>query len=74
VLTQPGRKGEGEKLVYTSQDGRYVLTGTAANPPHMYDATRGNTTGSALIFNDQDDSVEVSGGQSAAVTTTRTPK
>jgi len=27
-----------------------------------------------LIFNDQDDSVEVSGGQSAAVTKTRAPK
>lgn len=74
VLTQPGRKGEGEKLVYTARDGRYVLTGTAANPPHIYDAARGTTTGAALIFNDQDDSVEVSGGQSAAVTTTRAPK
>jgi lipopolysaccharide export system protein LptA len=74
VLTQPGRKGEGEQLVYTSADGRYVLTGTAANPPRITDAARGTTTGAALIFNDQDDSVEVSGGQSAAVTKTRAPK
>jgi lipopolysaccharide export system protein LptA len=74
VLTQPGRKGEGERLVYTSVDGRYVLTGTAANPPRVADATHGTTTGTALIFNDQDDSVEVSGGQSAAVTKTRAPK
>lgn len=74
VITQPGRKGEGEKLVYTAQDGHYVLTGTALNPPHVTDAARGTTTGSALIFNDQDDSVEVSGGQAAAVTTTRAPK
>ncbi len=74
VLTQPGRKGEGERLVYTAADGRYVLTGTAANPPRISDAARGTTTGAALIFNDQDDSVEVSGGQSAAVTKTRAPK
>lgn len=74
VLTQPGRKGEGEKLVYSSADGRYVLTGSPGNPPKIADATRGTTTGSALIFNDQDDSVEVSGGQSAAVTKTRAPR
>ncbi|HEX3437426.1 MAG TPA: LptA/OstA family protein [Pseudacidobacterium sp.] len=74
VLTQPGRKGQGEQLVYTSADGRYVLTGTPANPPFVVDAVRGTTTGAALIFNDQDDSVEVSGGQSAAVTKTRAPK
>ncbi|HTZ90314.1 MAG TPA: LptA/OstA family protein [Alloacidobacterium sp.] len=74
VLTQPGRKGEGQQLVYTSADGRYVLTGTAANPPHISDAAHGTTTGAALIFNDQDDSVEVSGGQSAAVTKTRAPR
>lgn len=74
VLTQPGRKGEGEQLVYTSADGRYVLTGTPGNPPRIADAAHGTTTGTALIFNDQDDSVEVSGGQSAAVTKTRTPK
>jgi lipopolysaccharide export system protein LptA len=74
VLTQPGRKGEGEKLVYTSADGRYVLTGSPGNPPKIADAMRGTTTGAALLFNDQDDSVEVSGGQSAAVTKTRAPR
>ena len=74
VLSQPGRKGEGEQLIYTSADGRYVLTGTPANPPRILDAVRGTTTGATLIFNDQDDSVEVSGGQSAAVTKTRAPK
>jgi lipopolysaccharide export system protein LptA len=74
LLMQPGRKGEGEKLVYTAQDGRYVLTGTASSPPRVSDAVHGTTTGEALIFNDQDDSVEVSGGQSAAVTKTRAPK
>jgi len=74
VLTQPGRKGEGETLVYTSADGRYVLTGSPGSPPMIADAMRGTTTGAALIFNDQDDSVEVSGGQSASVTKTRAPR
>jgi lipopolysaccharide export system protein LptA len=74
VLTQPGRKGIGEKLVYTADDGRYVLTGSPGNPPRMEDVAKGTTTGSALIFNSQDDSVVVSGGQARAVTETRTPR
>ena len=74
TITQPGRKGTGEKLVYTEDDGKYVLTGSAANPPRMVDQVKGTTTGAALIFNSQDDSVVVSGGQSRAVTDTRTQK
>ncbi|MFZ0661610.1 MAG: LptA/OstA family protein [Acidobacteriaceae bacterium] len=74
VLTQPGRKGVGEKLVYTAKDGRYVLTGAPGNPPRIEDATKGTTTGATLIFDSQDDSVVVSGGQSRAVTETRTPR
>lgn len=74
VLTQPGRKGEGAKLVYTADDGRYVLTGTPQAPPHLWDSVHGTTTGTALLFNSQDDSVEVSGGKSSAVTDTRAPK
>jgi lipopolysaccharide export system protein LptA len=74
VITQPGRKGSGEKLVYTADDGKYVLTGTPANPPRIVDQAKGTTTGSTLIFNSQDDSVVVSGGQSSAVTDTRAPR
>lgn len=74
VLSQPGREGTGQKLVYTAADGRYVLTGTAAHPPRIEDAAKGTTTGSALIFNSQNDSVVVSGGQSSAVTETRAPR
>jgi lipopolysaccharide export system protein LptA len=74
AFTQPGRRGEGEKLTYTADDGKYVLTGTPAAPPKMWDRDRGTTTGAALIFNSQDDSVEVSGGKSSAVTDTRAPK
>ncbi len=74
VFTQPGRKGDGEKLVYTADDGRYIMTGTESAPPRMWDRAHGTTTGAALIFNTQDDSVEVSGGKSSAVTETRARK
>jgi lipopolysaccharide export system protein LptA len=74
VVTQPGRKGEGTRLVYTADDGRYVLTGTPDARPYLIDPVHGTTTGGALIFNSQNDSVEVSGGKSGAVTDTRAPK
>lgn len=74
VLIQPGRRGTGEKLVYTARSGSYVLTGAPGNPPRIEDAAKGTTTGATLIFNSQDDSVVVSGGQSSAVTETRAPK
>jgi len=74
VLQQPGRRGTGEKLLYTANDGKFVLTGTSATPPHLYDQTHGTVSGEALIFNRQDDSVVVSGGQSKAVADTRTAK
>ncbi|HET8636374.1 MAG TPA: LptA/OstA family protein [Acidobacteriaceae bacterium] len=72
-VTQPGRRGIGEKLVYTAQDGKYVLTGAPGEPPRIVDEAKGTTSGTTLIFNSQNDSVEVSGGQSRAVTETRAP-
>jgi lipopolysaccharide export system protein LptA len=73
-FTQPGRRGAGEKLVYTADDGKYVLTGTPKARPRLWDRAHGTTTGAALIFNSQNDSVEVSGGKSSAVTMTRAPR
>jgi lipopolysaccharide export system protein LptA len=73
-LEQPGRKGAGEELVYTVADGNFVLTGTSSAPPRLNDQVRGAVTGTALIFNDRDDSVIVSGGSSKAVTQTRVAK
>jgi len=73
-LEQPGRKGTGEELVYTVADGNFVLTGTSSAPPRLSDQVRGVVTGTALIFNDRDDSVIVSGGASKAVTQTRVAK
>jgi lipopolysaccharide export system protein LptA len=62
VLTSQGRRGTGEQLVYASTTGDYVLTGTASTPPRMSDATQGNVTGEALIFDSRDDSVSIEGG------------
>lgn len=73
IFTQPGRKGEGTKLVYTADDGKYVLTGTPQEPARLWDRDHGTTTGAALIFNTRNDSVEVSGGKSSAVTVTSAP-
>ncbi|HTW48512.1 MAG TPA: LptA/OstA family protein [Acidobacteriaceae bacterium] len=74
TITEPGRKGDGEKLVYTADSGKYMLTGTPEKRPRLWDSVHGTTTGVVLLFNSQDDSVEVSGGKSSAVTNTRSPK
>ncbi len=74
VFTQPGRRGNGEKLIYSAGDGKYVLSGTETAPPQLWDRVHGTTTGEALIFSSQNDSVEVSGGKSSAVTDTRAKK
>jgi lipopolysaccharide export system protein LptA len=74
VVTSNGRRGSGEQLVYTGQDGKYVLTGTAAAPPRMVDPARGNVTGEALIFLSRDDSVTIEGGGGKTTTETTAPK
>ena len=63
VLAQPGRKGTGEKLVYTAADSTYVLTGTKLAPPRVEDGAEGSTTGAALRFRSGDDSVQVLGSE-----------
>lgn len=62
VLTQPGRRGVGDKLVYTSEDGRAVLTGKAAR---VDDVEKGATMGSQLTFYSRDDRVFVENQQGA---------
>ncbi len=76
-LTEAGRHGSGEKLVYTAADGNYLLTGTPSEPPRASDAQRGSTTGAALLFNGSNQAVEVLGSNSVGsrtVTDTRAPK
>jgi lipopolysaccharide export system protein LptA len=74
VLSQPGRRATGEKLVYTAADDRFILTGTSSVLPHLYDEAHGNVTGDALIFNNRYDSGHVEGQGQQTVTHTRTPK
>jgi len=69
-----GRRGTGEKLVYTSETGEYVLTGLAAAPPRISDPARGTVTGEALIFHSFNDSVSVEGGGHKTTTETTAPK
>ncbi|MGA2049180.1 MAG: hypothetical protein ABSG96_15890 [Terracidiphilus sp.] len=74
VVTSEDRRGTGEQLVYTGENGDYVLTGTAATPPRMTDSARGNVTGAALIFHSRDDSVSIEGGGNRTTTETTAPK
>jgi lipopolysaccharide export system protein LptA len=74
VVSAGGRRGTGERLVYSSQTDEYVLTGTAADPPKMTDAARGTVTGDSLIFNSRDDSVSIEGGGRKTTTVTTAPK
>ncbi len=70
----PGRKGFGEKLVYTGDDGVFRLTGTAAARPRVVDPERGTVTGSVIRVRTADQSVEVDGEGTRTVTETRSPK
>jgi len=58
---QKSRKGDGEKLIYTANDGKYVLRGTAATPPSIFDAEHGQVTGGSLTFFSHDDRVQING-------------
>ncbi|MGA3047490.1 MAG: hypothetical protein ABSD67_12740 [Terracidiphilus sp.] len=74
TVTSGGRRGTGERLVYTSETGTYVLTGTEAAPPRMNDPVRGTVTGEALVFHSDDDSVSVEGGGRKTTTDTTAPR
>jgi len=74
VVGSQGRRGTGDRLVYSSETDEYVLTGTAANPPTMSDPAKGTVSGSSLIFNSRDDSVSIEGGGRKTSTETVAPK
>jgi lipopolysaccharide export system protein LptA len=66
VIQQPKRRAEGQKLVYTASDDKFVLTG---GTPSIFDAEQGRITGVSLTFFRRDDRVLVEGGASAPVVT-----
>jgi lipopolysaccharide export system protein LptA len=55
-MTQPGRHGVGDKLTYTSNDGRAVLVGANAR---VDDEEKGAVMGSELTFYNGDDKISV---------------
>ena len=58
VIQQPNRRADGQKLVYTAADDKFVLTG---GPPSIFDAEQGKITGVSLTFFRRDDRVLVEG-------------
>jgi lipopolysaccharide export system protein LptA len=62
-LEQPTRKGDGEHLLYTASDGKFVLTGRPGNLPSIFDAEQGTVTGDSLTFFSHDDRVLVGSNQ-----------
>jgi lipopolysaccharide export system protein LptA len=56
-VEQPGLHAIGERLVYTADDGLYLLTGASGAQPRVTDA-QGTTTGAAFEFHSGDCSVE----------------
>ena len=66
MVLQPNRRAEGEKLVYTAADDKFVLTG---GPPSIFDAEQGKITGVSLTFFRRDDRVLVEGEASTPVVT-----
>jgi lipopolysaccharide export system protein LptA len=66
VIQQPTRRAEGQTLVYTAADDKFVLTG---GPPSIFDAERGKITGVSLTFFRADDRVLVEGEASTPVVT-----
>ncbi len=66
VILQPTRRAEGQTLVYTAAEDKFVLTG---GPPSIFDAERGKITGVSLTFFRADDRVLVEGEASTPVVT-----
>ena len=73
-LQQPGRRASGERLVYTAQEEKFVLTGTPGAPPSIFDAEHGQVTGVSLTFFNRDDRVLVDSSNSTSITQTRLKK
>ena len=67
LIQQNHRRAEGQTLVYSTKDDKFVLTG---GPPSIFDAEQGKITGVSLTFFRRDDRVLVEGGTSTPVVTT----
>jgi lipopolysaccharide export system protein LptA len=69
AIAQPGRRANGDLLVYTTSDDKFVLTGGS---PSIFDAEQGKITGVSLTLFRHDGRVVVEGNNtSPTVTQTR---
>ncbi len=70
VVRQPNRRADGQKLVYTTADDKFVLTGGSSKElPSIFDAEQGKITGVSLTFYRTDDRVLVEGAKNTPVVT-----
>lgn len=67
IVTEPNRRGVGDRLVYTADDAKYYLTGKTAS---IFDAEHGQVWGDSLTFHSHDDRVLVE-SKAPAPTVTR---
>ena len=66
VLTEPGRRATGDKLTYSQDDARFILTGSN---PVISDVQHGTVHGQSLTFFSKDDRVLVEGSKAAPTVT-----
>ena len=66
LIVQPKRQANGDQLVYTTSDDKFVLTG---GPPSIFDAEQGKITGVSLTLFRHDDRVLVEGNAASPVVT-----
>ncbi len=72
VVTEPNRRAVGDRLVYTADDAKYILTGKS---PSIFDAEHGTVWGDSLTFYSHDDRVLVESKRSSpTITRARTTK
>ena len=72
VVTEPNRRAVGDRLIYTAEDAKYVLTGKS---PSIFDAEHGTVWGDSLTFYTHDDRVLVESKRSSpTITRARTSK
>ena len=72
VVTEPNRRAVGDRLVYTADDAKYLLTGRS---PSIFDAEHGTVWGDSLTFYSRDDRVLVESKRSSpTITRARTTK
>jgi len=72
IVTEPNRRAVGDRVVYTTDDGKYYLTGKS---PSIFDAEHGTVWGDSLTFYSHDDRVLVeSKASSPTITRARTTK